>query len=201
MHSDAMDQEESGAGLAGSDRAASTASSSTRFGEDDGPHATEKSAETEKPDRPSAKAAKRKTTDTESQQRAYRGLLEDLVDRKKEAGLRETALGVAYTHLSVRGIGGGDDIIYGETVNTAFNPFAKIKDKKKLKKISQAKANDPANAEKDVSQATKKGETLKKGERFLIKDFQGVIRPGEMMLVLGRPGSGCMYKQFCRFAR
>lgn len=32
---------------------------------------------------------------------------------------------------------------------------------------------------------------MKKGERFLIRDFNGVVQPGEMMLVVGRPGSGC----------
>lgn len=130
-----------------------------------------------------------------------RDLLEDLVYRKKQAGLRGTAIGVAYTGLSVRGVGGGDDIIYGENVNTAFNPLAKRKDKKKLQKIKEAKQNDPAAGEKDVSEATTTGETLGNGERFLIKDFQGVIRPGEMMLVLGRPGSGCQYLNVRKYRR
>jgi ABC-type multidrug transport system ATPase subunit len=31
----------------------------------------------------------------------------------------------------------------------------------------------------------------KEPQRTLINDFTGVVRPGEMMLVLGRPGSGC----------
>ena len=38
----------------------------------------------------------------------------------------------------------------------------------------------------------KKGEPgLRKGERYLLKDFSGVVKSGEMMLVVGRPGSGC----------
>lgn len=38
----------------------------------------------------------------------------------------------------------------------------------------------------------KKGqEGLRKGERYLLKDFYGLLKPGEMMLVVGRPGSGC----------
>lgn len=32
----------------------------------------------------------------------------------------------------------------------------------------------------------------KKGKQFdILKDFRGVTKPGEMVLVLGRPGSGC----------
>lgn len=38
----------------------------------------------------------------------------------------------------------------------------------------------------------KKGEPgLRKGQRYLLKDFTGLLKPGEMMLVVGRPGSGC----------
>lgn len=37
-----------------------------------------------------------------------------------------------------------------------------------------------------------KGEPgLRKGQRYLLKDFCGLVRAGEMMLVVGRPGSGC----------
>lgn len=37
-----------------------------------------------------------------------------------------------------------------------------------------------------------KGEPgLRPGERYVIRGFSGLLRPGEMMLVLGRPGSGC----------
>jgi ATP-binding cassette subfamily G (WHITE) protein 2 (SNQ2) len=32
----------------------------------------------------------------------------------------------------------------------------------------------------------------KKGKEFdILKDFKGVVKPGEMVLVLGKPGSGC----------
>lgn len=37
----------------------------------------------------------------------------------------------------------------------------------------------------------KKEAGLRKGERYLLKDFSGVVKAGEMMLVVGRPGSGC----------
>lgn len=32
---------------------------------------------------------------------------------------------------------------------------------------------------------------LRPGQRYLLKDFSGLLHPGEMMLVVGRPGSGC----------
>lgn len=79
----------------------------------------------------------------------------------------------------------------GEDVNTAFNPFAKVKDKKKLKKIKEAKAQQAPAESNEKAKNTTSGETLGKGERYLIHDFNGVVKSGEMMLVVGRPGSGC----------
>jgi len=174
-------EEPKGNGASGAD-SSSTASSDTRFNEE--PEASHSEKQT-------SKVAKRKTTDTESQQQAYRELLEDLVYRKKEAGLKGKALSVAFRNLKVRGVGGSDDIIYGETVNTAFNPLASIKSKQKLKKIQAAKAEIATTEEKDRSNNTTQGESLKKGERYLLHDFNGVVKAGEMLLVIGRPGSGC----------
>lgn len=37
----------------------------------------------------------------------------------------------------------------------------------------------------------KKEPGLHPGERYLLRDFNGTLSPGEMMLVVGRPGSGC----------
>jgi len=46
--------------------------------------------------------------------------------------------------------------------------------------------------EKGKGKDPKKGEEgLRKGERYLIKDFNGLVKGGEMMLVVGRPGAGC----------
>lgn len=44
------------------------------------------------------------------------------------------------------------------------------------------------------SEMTKPGKNedgLRPGQRYLLKDFSGLLHPGEMMLVVGRPGSGC----------
>lgn len=36
------------------------------------------------------------------------------------------------------------------------------------------------------------GELFKKGkERVILKNFEGVVKAGELVVVLGRPGSGC----------
>lgn len=37
----------------------------------------------------------------------------------------------------------------------------------------------------------------------ILRDFEGLVRPGEMLLVLGRPGSGCstFLKTLCGFTR
>jgi ATP-binding cassette subfamily G (WHITE) protein 2 (SNQ2) len=66
------------------------------------------------------------------------------------------------------------------------NPFAGRADKKRAAKLSAAKTDDNA-AEKGALT----GDTLKPGERYLLHDFSGVLKPGEAMLVVGRPGSGC----------
>lgn len=42
-----------------------------------------------------------------------------------------------------------------------------------------------------MSKPGKKEPGLRQGERYLLKDFSGVLKPGEMLLVVGRPGSGC----------
>lgn len=54
------------------------------------------------------------------------------------------------------------------------------------------KGDDDVMAWRPGMPAPKKDEPgLRKGERYLLKNFSGVVKSGEMMLVLGRPGSGC----------
>ena len=122
----------------------------------------------------------------------------------KSRGLPEKrSLPLLYKHLSVRGVGGADEVLYGPTVGGIIAPWTNIKYKKKAGKLAEARAqadtegggdasrgDDMTYSEKDGKK--KKGEEgLRKGERYLIKDFTGLVKPGEMMLVVGRPGSGC----------
>lgn len=80
-------------------------------------------------------------------------------------------------------MGGKDELIYGDTVGSLFaGPFADRDKKKQQARIAAARGEDAAPNQKDPS--------LKKGERFLLHNLSGVVKAGEMMLVLGRPGAG-----------
>jgi len=93
---------------------ASRASSSTQINseEDQNAHANPSSQ------KEGNKMGKSKTTDTEAQRAAYRSSLEDLVERNRQAGIKDRSLPVAFKHLCVRGEGGANDIKFGDTVGT-----------------------------------------------------------------------------------
>ncbi|WWC85443.1 uncharacterized protein L201_000306 [Kwoniella dendrophila CBS 6074] len=117
------------------------------------------------------------------------------------------SLALAYDHLSVRGEGGADDVTYAPTVGAIIAPWTGRKYKKKAAKLAAARveAEEKGGADnggesgrgddmrwKEGDSTPGKGEEgLRKGQRYLLKDFNGVVKPGEMMLVVGRPGSGC----------
>ncbi|WWD19932.1 hypothetical protein CI109_104404 [Kwoniella shandongensis] len=116
------------------------------------------------------------------------------------------SLDLAYNHLSVRGTGGADDVTYGPTIGGIIAPWTNRKYKKKAIALASARvegeekgggpSGDAARGEgmswQEGDNEPKKGEEgLRKGERFLLKDFSGLVKAGEMMLVVGRPGSGC----------
>ena len=100
---------------------------------------------------------------TESQQEAeLRALMGDIFD---DAESRK-AVGVIWKNLSVKGVGIG--VSMNQTFGGLFlTPFRKIH-----AKISHR--IDPSRA-----------------QRTLLHDFTGCVQDGEMLLVLGRPGSGC----------
>ncbi|KAF8206137.1 pleiotropic drug resistance ABC transporter [Mycena galopus ATCC 62051] len=85
------------------------------------------------------------------------------IQRKmEEAQVEGRELGVAFSNLQV--VGTGSSISYQPTLGSLLNPFSV------LEKI-QALRHPPL--------------------RTILEGFSGVVRPGEMLLVLGRPGSGC----------
>lgn len=59
--------------------------------------------------------------------------------------------------------------------------MTKIKDRRRAKALA---ANKPA-------EKSTEGTTLKKNQKFLIQNFNGVLKSGEMAFVVGRPGAGC----------
>jgi ATP-binding cassette subfamily G (WHITE) protein 2 (SNQ2) len=67
-----------------------------------------------------------------------------------------------------------------------FNPLIKIKEGRRAKAAAKASTM----SEKEKTSQTGSG-TLGKNEKFLIQGLSGVLKSGEMALVVGRPGSGC----------
>jgi len=116
---------------------------------------------------------------------------------RAERGLDAThGLSLIWNHLSVRGVGGAEDIRFALDLGSQLFPYLAIKAKKQTKAYNKAKANVDAG---EVAMHWRKGDPipkkgepgLRKGERYLFHDFSGYLKPGEMMLVVGRPGSGC----------
>ncbi|EAT81447.2 hypothetical protein SNOG_10948 [Parastagonospora nodorum SN15] len=96
-------------------------------------------------------------------EKTLRGGQED----QEAAGIKSKRIGVVWDNLTVSGIGGVKN--YAKTFPDAFVSFF--------------------NVFETVASLLGKG---KKGKEFdILKDFKGVVKPGEMVLVLGRPGSGC----------
>ena len=85
-----------------------------------------------------------------------------------EAGIKSKHIGVIWDKLTVRGIGGSK--IFVETFPDAFTNFFLF----------------PFRSIIGAFGLGKKGR-----EVDILKDFRGVVKPGEMVLVLGKPGSGC----------
>ncbi|KAK1143846.1 ATP-binding cassette transporter snq2 [Aspergillus melleus] len=84
-----------------------------------------------------------------------------------EAGIKSKHIGVIWDNLTVRGLGGIKTYIktFPDALIDFFNVPGLII---------------------DLLGYGKKGKEFE-----ILKDFKGVLRPGEMVLVLGRPGSGC----------
>lgn len=85
-----------------------------------------------------------------------------------EAGIKSKHIGVIWNNLSVKGIGGNKNFV--ETFPDAFTNFFLF----------------PYRTLVDAFGWGKKGKEFE-----ILKGFRGVTKPGEMVLVLGRPGSGC----------
>jgi ATP-binding cassette subfamily G (WHITE) protein 2 (SNQ2) len=84
-----------------------------------------------------------------------------------EAGIKQKHIGVIWENLTVRGIGGMKN--YVKVFPQAFVDFF--------------------NVPGTIMSIFGVG---KKGREFnILNNFRGVVKPGEMVLVLGRPGSGC----------
>ena len=86
---------------------------------------------------------------------------------EKDSGIRSKHIGVVWEGLQVRGTGGVTNFV--KTFPDAFVSFFNV-----------------VETGMHLFGIGKKGK-----EVSILKDFRGVTKPGEMVLVLGRPGSGC----------
>lgn len=83
------------------------------------------------------------------------------------SGIKSKRIGLIWEGLTVRGVGGVRNIV--KTFPEAFVSFFNV-----------------------IETAMHLFGYGKKGKEFaILKDLRGVVKPGEMVLVLGRPGSGC----------
>ncbi|KAH9934163.1 pleiotropic drug resistance ABC transporter [Fomitopsis serialis] len=88
--------------------------------------------------------------------------LQQMVRRKDESDIKRRELGVVFDNLRVVGLGAS--VSYQPTLGSTLNPFQIFET---IKKIRHPPVKD------------------------ILSGFEGCVKPGEMLLVLGRPGAGC----------
>ncbi|KAF9052029.1 pleiotropic drug resistance ABC transporter [Panaeolus papilionaceus] len=89
-------------------------------------------------------------------------VLRDTVQRREDAQIKPRSIGVGFRNLTVVGLGASDT--YLPTMGTIFSPSAMMENVRKARHPHL---------------------------RNILQGIEGVVRPGEMLLVLGSPGAGC----------
>ncbi|KAK1997715.1 ABC-2 type transporter [Colletotrichum falcatum] len=107
------------------------------------------------------------SSDTEGDQFDLEAVLRGGVEAERQAGIKPKHIGVYWDGLTVKGMGGTTN--YVRTFPDAFVEFI-----------------DYVTPLRNLLGLNKKGV-----EATLLDSFKGVCKPGEMILVLGKPGSGC----------
>jgi hypothetical protein len=97
--------------------------------------------------------------------------------------LHTVTVGVSFENLTTygKGIGASYFVSPGILFSKLFHRRPK----------SKAPRPSPSNGDEDDGVSGKKRKKKSTPTRKLIDGFSGVVQPGEMCLVLGRPGSGC----------
>lgn len=114
-----------------------------------------------------AESGATRSTLSEDEQFDLEGALRTGLDAEQQAGIRPKHIGVYWDQFTVKGMGGASN--YVRTFPNAFVDFFDI-----------------FTPIRNMLGMGKKGT-----EVTLLDNFRGVCQPGEMVLVLGRPGSGC----------
>lgn len=97
----------------------------------------------------------------------------------------------------MRGAGGPGDIHFKVDCGTLLFPWTYFLAKRRIHHMANELMSHEDQRQKEMhwspgDPSPKMGQPgLRKGQRYLIHDFTGSLNPGEMMLVVGRPGSGC----------
>ncbi|KAG6026034.1 hypothetical protein E4U41_001372, partial [Claviceps citrina] len=97
--------------------------------------------------------------------------------------------GVVFRDLTVRGVGLGAGLqpTVGDVFLSLPRAVANL-----FRRVSRAgRGGGNGNAEGSAGSAVRAAVATKPPVRELISGFDGCVRPGELLLVLGRPGSGC----------
>lgn len=134
-------------------------------------------------------------TEQEKEGWSLEGVMKRDAERDAAEGKNPRRLDVSWKDLCVRGVGA--DAVFADDLTTMFNPMTKRNDKKRKAALdpdleketkSQASEKRQKDAEKSLPDH---GSQLGPNEKFLLQDFTGTLKSGEMALVLGRPGAGC----------
>ncbi|KAK0628734.1 ABC-2 type transporter-domain-containing protein [Bombardia bombarda] len=107
------------------------------------------------------------TTSSDPEQFDLESALRGDLDAEREAGIRPKHIGVYWDGLTVKGMGGSTNFV--KTFPDAFVDFF-----------------DYYTPIRNLLGLGRKGT-----EATLLDNFKGICKPGEMVLVLGKPGSGC----------
>lgn len=107
------------------------------------------------------------TSASDDEQFDLEGTLRGNQAAERDSGIRSKHIGVVWEGLTVSGTGGVTNFV--KTFPDAFVSFFNV-----------------VETAMHIFGIGKKGKEVK-----ILRDFRGVTKPGEMVLVLGRPGSGC----------
>ncbi|KAI5121205.1 hypothetical protein M0805_006006 [Coniferiporia weirii] len=110
----------------------------------------------------SARSTSESTAVSESDKFDFEKHLRGVVRQVEDQSIKSRELGVVFQNLRVQGL--GSSASFQPTVASTINPFA-------------------------IPHKIRQG--MHPPVRDILSGFEGVVNPGEMLLVLGRPGSGC----------